>query len=252
MADQFDAFQKEVEEDLNRDRIAKLWERYQYVIMAGVAAIILGVGGFKYLEHRRQVASETGGGQFAAALKSLSAGKPDEATKALSTVAASGTSYAALARLRLAAADAQNGKTADAVAAYEAVANQSSLDPLLQDFARLQTAMLKVDTADWTEMQNRLNPLATDSNSWRHAARELLGMAALKAGIPDQARTQFERLLGDRETPASISERVGIMMAALTQAELAKSQPAPQAPAATAPAVKTETKTETKSEPKKK
>ena len=37
---------------------------------------------------------------------------------------------------------------------------------------------------------------------------------------------EFQRLLGDRDTPPSIAERARIMMAMLTEAELAEASPA--------------------------
>jgi hypothetical protein len=134
-----------------------------------------------------------------------------------------------LARLRLAAAQRQAGKTAEAAAAYEAVAKESGIDPLLGDYAQLQAAVLSVDSASWTDMQNRLYGLAADGNAWRFSARELLGLAAQKAGKLDEARSEYQRLLNDRGTPPSIAERARIMLAMLTEAELAGVPAAAQA-----------------------
>ena len=78
-------------------------------------------------------------------------------------------------------------------------------------------------------MQNRLNDLAADGNPWRFSARELLGLAAQKAGKTRRGAHAVQRLLGDRDTPPGIGERARVMMAMLTEAELAKS-PAPAAP----------------------
>ena len=133
--------------------------------------------------------------------------------------------YATLARFRLAAAD-RGPEAGEAAAAFEAIAKESGLDPLLADYARLQAAMLRLDSASWTEMQNRLNDLVAESNPWRFSARELLGLAAQKAGKTEEARTQFQRLLSDRNTPPSIGERARIMLAMLTEAELASTRAA--------------------------
>jgi hypothetical protein len=150
--------------------------------------------------------------------------------------------YGLMARLRLAAADAAAGHSDKALAAYEAIARQPGIDRMLADYARLQTAMLKADTADWTEMQNRLLDLAAEGNPWKHNARELLGLAAMKVGNLTEARGQFEKLVSDRTAPQTISERANIVMAEIVQSEMAKAQatpvvPAPQ-PKATEPAKK--------------
>jgi hypothetical protein len=243
MVDQRDSLAREVDEELRREQLLKLWEKYGTYVVAAVALIIIGVGGFKYYDHRRAVAAETAGARFAAAARDAARNKPAEAQKALEEIAAaSPAGYAALARLRLAGAERAAGKTAEAAAAYEAVAKERGIDPLLADYARLQAAMLRLDGASWTDMQNRLNDLAADSNPWRFSARELLALAAHKAGKTSEARQEFQKLLGDRNTPPSISERARVMMAMLMESELArittpaaevdKAQPPPSAPPA--------------------
>jgi hypothetical protein len=247
MVDQRDSLAREVDEELRREQILKLWERYGTYIVAVAVLIIAGIGGFKYYEHRRIVAAEEAGARMAQASREAAQSKKAEAQTTLDGLAASGPSgYATLARLRLAAADREAGKTAEAVAAYEAIA-KSGADALLVDYAQLQAAMLKLDDASWTDMQNRLNSIAAETNPWRFSARELLGLAAQKAGKSEEARTEFQRLLGDRNTPPSISERARIMMAMLTEAELAKAAP-PAAPPA--PAQKTEPAVEDKAKAK--
>ena len=85
--------------------------------------------------------------------------------------------------------------------------------------------MLRVDVANWTDMQNWLNDLAAEGNPWRFSARELLGLAAYKAGRTREARQEFQRLMSDRTVPQSIAERARIMMGVIAQAEVAKSMP---------------------------
>jgi hypothetical protein len=222
MVERDDSLLREVDEDLRREEMAKLWEKYGAFAMAGAVAIVLGFGGWKWVESRRQAAAESDGASFAAAIKTLNENKTAEAEKALDAISKTGTAgYATLAQLRLAAAEAKAGKTPEAVAAYDQIAANRSVDPLLADFARLQAALLKSDTADWTEMQNRLSPLLSDQGAWRAPAREALGFAALKAGNTDAARGAFEKLIGDRSVPPSISERATMMMAVLTEQKLA-------------------------------
>ncbi len=233
-----EAFDKEVDEELQREWVSRLWEHYSGYILAGALAFVLAVGAYKLIESRRQAAAEAQGAAYATAVKLLTSGKVDEGTQALAAVSKNGGGFGAVARLRLAAADAATGKTADAVAKYEALANDRALDPVLADFARLQTAMLTLDNANWDDFRGKLSTLTADGNAWRHSARELLGLAAMKAGKLDEARTQFEKLIGDQGTPPGIAERARIMMGSIVAADMAaKAPPAPvTAPAAVAPA----------------
>jgi hypothetical protein len=224
MADQFDTFQKEIEEDLQRERLQKLWEQYGTYLIAGAVAIVLAVAAWKFTEARRQAAAQANAARYLEAVKSIAAKTPDVGQKALADLANNPAGYGLLARLRLAGADATAGQTDKAVAAYDVIAKQPGIDKIIADYARLQTAMLTVDTATWTDTQNRLIELAAEGNPWRHGARELLGIAAAKAGNAAEARTQFERLLADPATPKNMSDRANIVMGDLAQAELAKVQ----------------------------
>ena len=246
MTDQRDSLAREIDEELRREQLLKLWEQYGTYIIVAVAVIVAGVGGYKYYETSRIQAAQTAGAQFVSAAREAAQAqesKKAEAGKALAQIAANGpSSYAVLARLRLAAADRDAGKAEQAASQFEAIAKQSGVDPLLGDYAQLQAATLRLDSANWTEMQNRLNPLVAEGNPWRFSAREMLGLAAQKAGRAQDARAQFERLLSDRETPPGIGERARVMLAMLTEAELVKAQgPATGAPGPSdkaAPAVK--------------
>jgi hypothetical protein len=240
MADQFDTFKKEVEEDLQRERMRKLWQDYGTYFIAAAVAVVLAVAGWKVMESRKQASAEANAARFSAAIKGLSDSKTDDAQKALTALAEGPGGYGLMARLRLAATDAAAGRADKALAAYEAVMREPGVDPILADFARLQTAMLKADTADWTEMQNRLLDLTAEGNPWRFSARELLGLAAFRTGNLTDARGQFEKLVSDRAVPPSIAERANMVMAEIVQTELAKVNavtPAPVVAPVVAPSV---------------
>ena len=123
----------------------------------------------------------------------------------------------------------------------------------MKNFAQLQIATLKVGDADFTEQQNRLTPLTGDGSAFKITARELLGLAAFKAGKFDEARRNFEPLLIDPKASRAIQERVKIVMGEIARAETAKAEPAKTAAPVTVPAATTtEPKPETKpSEPQK-
>ena len=223
MTDQRDSLAREVDEELRREQLLKLWEKFGSYIDAAAALVVVGVGGVKYYQYRTMVAAQAAGAEFAAAARDAGSGKAAGAQKVLENLSKSGLAgYSQLARLRLAAAARESGKTEEAVAIYDSIAKEAS-DPLIAGYANLQAASLKLDTADWTAMQNRLNDLTGDTNPWRASARELLGLAALKAGKTEEARQQFQKLLVDQSVPPSLSERARIMMAVLTETELAAS-----------------------------
>lgn len=237
MVDQRDVLAREIDEELRREQLMKLWDKYGIYVVGVVVLFIAGIAGWKFVETRRINAQQSAGTEFSLAVRE--AAKPDakpDVLAQLEKIATSGPEgYAVLARLRLASADKAAGKTADAIAKYDAIAKDRRADPILADYARLEAAMLTLDGGNWTDIQNRLTPLTADSNAWRFSAREALGVAAMKAGKTAEARQEFEKLMSDRNVPPSIGERARLMMVMLTEAELAKQAAPPAAPAKDAP-----------------
>jgi hypothetical protein len=240
MADKNDTLLREVDEELRRERLEKLWDRYGIYVVAVAALLVLGVAGYQYTKSRNLAAAQAAGARYEEALRLSSQGKPEEAAKIFSALAESGPQgYSTLARLQLAGAAVEAGRTADAVAIYDALARESGLDPLLKGYAQFQAAALRAGEADFTELQNRLNDLTADASPWRYSARELLGLAALKAGRTEEARKMFEQLLADQRTPPSIMERARIAMASVVAADLAKPAAGAETGAAAGEAPKT-------------
>jgi hypothetical protein len=230
-----DAVFREVDEELRREQMAKIWQQYGTYILGVAGLIIVGVGGWKWMESRRVAQIEAASIKYDAANQLAAEGKADDAQAALTAIAKSGTDgYGLLAKLRLAAVAVNAGKTDDAVAAYQGIAADTNGDPILIDYAKLQIASLKLDKADWTETQNRLIALTDNANPWRYAARELMGLAAFKAGRFDDAKKFLETLIADRKVPASIVERARIIMGTIVSAELSSAAAVPPNSAAKA------------------
>jgi hypothetical protein len=229
MVDKNDPLFREVDEELRREQMAKLWEKYGVYVIAAASLIVAFVGGFKFWQSHQLSLAQAGGAQYEAALRLSSAGKADEAAKAFQDIVQSGQAgYMTLAELTLAGSQLKAGRPQDSLATFEKLGKDPSADPLLASFARLQAASLRLGEADFTEMQSRLAPLAEDKSPWRYNARELLGMAAVKAGKLDEARTALSPLLADPLVPETTRERVQRIMADIAASEIAK----PAAPAA--------------------
>lgn len=221
MANDDDSLLREVQEELRRERLQKLWEQYSALIIAVVVLIPVSVFGYQAWRESGRAASEANGAKFETALRLLDDKKNDDAVTAFNEIASTGAGgYAALARLHVAGAHAQAGKTAEALAAYEALANDGSADRILRDFAALQAASLRLGDADFTEMQNRLKPLTADGQPFKTSASEILGLAAFKAGKSEDARNLLEPLLIDPAASPAIQDRIKIVLAEIASADV--------------------------------
>jgi hypothetical protein len=205
-------FIREVDEEYRRDRIAQVWKQYNGVIIALAALVVAAVGGWRYWQHYQRTQAEAAATRYQEALRLDQEGKSEEAAqtlRGLTTDAAAG--YRLLARFRLAAELGQQNAE-DGAKSFDALAGESGVPPLLQDLARLRAAMLRLD-ADPAGARNALEQLANPSNSWRHTAREMLGLSALKRSDYDGAGRWFDQIAADRETPQSLRSRLEVYTA---------------------------------------
>ena len=228
MVDNNDALFREVKEELRREQFAKFWERYGFYIAGAAVAIIAIIAGAKLWESQRIAQANQAGAEYEQAVDLAKSGKIEDAGKAFDGLAANGPKgYATLSALAHAGTLLKTDKRPEALAAFEKVVADTSTDPLLADFARIQAASLRLGEADFTEMENRLKPLTGEDSSWRYIASELLGTAALKAGKLDEARTILAPLLAEPGLTQSARERIDRLMGKIATSELSKAAPAP-------------------------
>jgi len=207
-----DIFQ-EVDEEVRREQLKKLWERYQNYIFAGVFVILAAVGGWRGYDWWQAKMAAEAGAAFEAAQALSAAGKHAEAEAAFTKIATDGaTRYRDLARMRAAAELAQRDPKA-AITAYQNIADDSSVGPALRDLAGVRAGSLLMDQGSMNEARVRLEPLTTDGRPYRYTARELLALAAWRAGDTAAAKRWFDLIVTDIQTPPAIRSRVEMLMA---------------------------------------
>jgi hypothetical protein len=216
MADpQQDSLFREIDEDLRRDRLLKLWKQYGNAVIAAAVLLVVGVAGFQLWHGYQLGRREAAGEQFAAARELARSGADAaDAFRALAGTAPGG--YVFLARLREAAALAERGDHAAAAAIYRSL-QADAPDQTYRDLSvllRVQTLMSDPKAAaDGAELRAALAPLAVDGNPWRFSARELLALLDLQAGQTAEARQQLALLAADPSAPAALKERAEQILA---------------------------------------
>jgi hypothetical protein len=209
---------REVDEEVRREQLKKLWERFQVPIIGVVLVIVIGVGGWRVYEWRQAQLAAQVGTQFENAIALAESGKHEEAEKIFAQIAADGTpAYRALARMRAAAVLATSNAAA-ATEAYKQISADTNIDQALRDVASLRAAGLLIDAGSHVDARKLLEPLAQPGNDIRHAARELLALNAFKADDRPGAIKWYSAILTDPEAPASSRTRVE-MLIALTAAD---------------------------------
>ncbi|MDA0653295.1 MAG: hypothetical protein O3C49_08475, partial [Proteobacteria bacterium] len=80
---------------------------------------------------------------------------------------------------------------------------------IFREAAEIFVVMVQIDDpkSDAAALQARLEPLMKANGAWRHAARELSGLLALRSGDGTAARGYFRQIADDLEAPQGMRAR---------------------------------------------
>ena len=204
---------QEVDEEVRREQFKKLWERYQVFVLAAAVLIVLSVAGWRTYDWWETKKAAEAGAAFEAAIALSDQSKHAEAEAAFSKIAQdSTTTYRTLALMRAAAELAQTDPKA-AVAAYDKITPNASVGSELRDLAGLRAGALLMDSGAYADARRRLEPLAGGDHTFRHTPRELLALAAWRAGDTAAAKNWIEMISTDPGTPPDERNRMEMLTA---------------------------------------
>jgi hypothetical protein len=208
----------EVDEDVRRDQLKKLWDQYSIYIVAVALLIIAAVGGWRGYQYLETKKAAEAGAMFDKALELSEQNKHPEAEAAFTELAAKAPAgYRMLARLR-AAAELANRDPQAAVKMYDDIAGDRSVGEPERDVARISAARLLVDSSSYPAMLQRLESATAPEATFRHTARELLALSAWRANDVAAARHWLDMIAEDGETPASLRSRAEALQGLLPPA----------------------------------
>lgn len=208
-------FIEEVDEEVRRERLEKLFKRWSPVAIGLVVVLLAGVAGYQIWQGHRAEKAAADAAAFNAALDQAQAGKPLEAAQAFASLAGTASDgYALLARFQQATNLLEGKDVAGAIAAYDAIAADGGIDSQFRDLARYLAAFHGLDTLGADEVKQRLAAISAAS-PWSANARELQALAELKAGNKEAARQVLTTLADDANAPVGLRGRATELLAAL-------------------------------------
>jgi len=201
---------REVDEEVRREQVKRLWDRYGTLLVAVSLLVIIGVAGWKGWQYwqlsRAQAAAKVYFEQGAG-------GGRDQNLEALAKSGPSG--YALLARFSLAGELAKAGKRDEALKAYEAIAADNAVPPAFRETATIRAGYLLADTASAADLSARLAPLDKPDSVWRLPIREINALAAWREGRYEDAFRLANEIAADPAAPQGMRQRAQIMAAVL-------------------------------------
>ncbi|ARJ67344.1 hypothetical protein WV31_17575 [Magnetospirillum sp. ME-1] len=209
---------KEVDEDLRQDELNRLWKKHGGLLTVAAVALVLSVAGWQAWQgwdaKQRQAASS----RYSETSTLVEQGKKDEASEVLAKLAAEGPKgYRLLAELRRADMAQQAGDFAAAAALYSKIAADGGVDKVYRDMSAIRAAYLVLDSSDPAAVEKSVEPLAVEASSWRHSAREILALAALKRGDAARAADLLAKIAEDAAAPQGLRTRAAELLAATGQ-----------------------------------
>jgi len=207
-----DSFIREVNEEMRRDQARALWDRFGPAFIVIAVVVVLATAAFVAYEYWVETRANRSGDAFSQALLLANSGKEDEALAALKALETDGYgAYPILARMRAATVLADKGDFAGAVAEFDAVAADTSIPDAIRDMARLRAGLILVDNGSYDDVSTRVEPLTADTHTYRHAAREALGLSAWKQGRSADALKLFDQVATDEAAPRNARERATLL-----------------------------------------
>jgi hypothetical protein len=205
----------EVDEEVRREQLKKLWDKYSIYVVALAILIVAGVGGWRGYQYLEAKKAAEAGAAFDRAVELSDQNKHAEAEAAFADLAAKAPSgYRILARLRSAAEAAARDKAA-AAKMFDDIAADSSVAASERDLARIRSAQLLLETTTYPNMLQRLETAAGKDGAFRHSARELLALSAWKANDATAARQWLDMIANDGDTPPGLRSRAEALQALL-------------------------------------
>ena len=198
---------REVEEDVRRERLEKLWKAYGSYAIAGLVLLFAGIGGWQFWQRHELEERQKFSDSFVAAQRITN---PQTAASTFADLARNAPKgYGAVARLSQAGAMFASGQRDGAIDLYKQIAKDDS--GLIGSVARLRAAWGLAESASRADLAELLKPLDQPGNAWRPNAREVLAYADYRAMDTKSALTKYNELALDPAGPEGLRARAKAM-----------------------------------------
>ncbi|MBS1183096.1 MAG: hypothetical protein H6Q99_2976 [Proteobacteria bacterium] len=208
MSDIFD----EVGDDLRRDRLTSLWKRYGWVLYLTAGLVVAATAAWRGYDYWATSRANAAGDSYSQVLASAKAGDHKALAESLIVYASGAPSqYQVLARFRAASEHAAMGETDNALAVFEDLSKAPGVDQAFRDLAAVRAALIAVDREGLDQIKARVSGYNNDISPWRHAAREIIALSAVRAEDWKGVSAEARKLTDDPATPADVRARARIL-----------------------------------------
>lgn len=194
---------KEVDEELQKERILTIWNKYKFLIIGGII-VLVGAGIiYEWYQGYMQKVRTAESNQFEEArLRSEVAQNQEEEQAVLALFHQLGieaqTGYRYLAQLNEADTLFEQNQKEAALDVLKGMMSDSKAPDVFRDMARLRSVIYRGYDSDTNTLLNELSPLLNPQNPYYPAAAELAAALYLKENNPQEAVQTLKQVLNTR------------------------------------------------------
>ena len=211
-----ESFYREVDEELRREQMRTLWERYGKLAILALVLVLAAIAGAIWWKNQQEVRAGKQGQELLTGFDEVATGKKTAAAPRFDALAKSDSpGYRAAALLTKADLAIEANNIDGAAALFQQIANDQSLDQNYRDLAQVRLTHVQFDKLAPQAVIDRLKGLAVAGNPWFGSAGEMVAISYLKLNKPNEAAKIFAALAKDKKVPDSVRSRATQMAGSL-------------------------------------
>lgn len=205
------AFELEVDEELQNEKLAEWWKKYSWVVYGGVVAVLLITAGAEWYRAHQIKTRLSESDAFEQASLLLHNGKNEEALSAFETLSRSGkTGYRVLALMNLADVQMNMGKSEDALKTIKTILDTTKNSDPLHLVSSLTYVGYQMDSSNADELLKILEP-ALKNEAFQGLATELAVPLLMKQGKQAEAEQLIQKALENPATSITSKSRLNAL-----------------------------------------
>ena len=202
----------EVNEELRRQQLKSIWDRFGVYIIGFAVLIILSVGGNEIINHLNNRVSQRESNAFDNALNLIEKGNDSAGLDQLIKLTEGKTGYKGLALFRLSSESLTNGNYQEAVDYLKKASLDKTLTNNLRVFAKIKAGLILVDNGSFSEVDVLLKEVIESGGPFSFHAKEILALALIKNGRDSEAQEIFQEIANDAFAPPILARRAEIFL----------------------------------------
>lgn len=207
---------REVEEELQKEKLINFWNKYRFLIIGGVLAVVVTVGGTEMYRSWYEGVRLKESNIFENATVLNAKGEKETAVKELNILTQNAkTDYKYLAELKKAGIFLSQENKNEALQTLKKVIDTKEAPEALKNIALLSYIGHQVETKNTDELLSLLTPLLNQNSAYFAAATELKVALLLKQDQKEEAKkTLHDAVLNPNLTP-NATDRMNMLLSGL-------------------------------------